>query len=308
MDNENEFIDRICGILSAAPSGRVMDHGTQPSHRGIMEKAAVYAKITGPCGDTDEMFLRIHRGRVKEARFITDGCVFSTAACDAAAHLAMGKTIGECLAIDQQVILDYLEDMPDDHAHCALLASRTLHAAVKSAKRKNKKIIKTGESVTYRPIGTICSPFKNVQGMPIQPTGARGVAGKVLIEGKYRKGLKDLEGFSHIILIYHLHRTEGYALRVRPFLDDSEHGIFACRSPRRPNPIGFSVVKLIRVAGLVLHIEDVDIVDGTPLLDIKPYVPLFDSVSDVKTGWFADCAHAVHEARSDGRFASSFRE
>ena len=144
--------------------------------------------------------------------------------------------------------------------------------------------------------------------MPIQPAGARGVAGKVLIDNSYRRGLKDLDGFSHIILIYHLHLCEGYALRVIPFLDDAERGIFACRSPKRPNPIGLSVVKLIRMAGLVLHIEDVDIVDGTPLLDIKPYVPLFDSASDVKTGWFADRADGVHEARSDGRFKSTLSE
>ena len=139
MNDQNEFIDRICGILVEMPSGKVMDHGTHPVHRGILEKTIAYAKMTGPCGDTDEMFLRIHRGRVKQARFITDGCVFSTAACDAAAHLATEKTIEECLSIDQQVILDYLEDMPDDHAHCALLAARTLQAALRNFTRKDKR-------------------------------------------------------------------------------------------------------------------------------------------------------------------------
>jgi tRNA (adenine37-N6)-methyltransferase len=158
------------------------------------------------------------------------------------------------------------------------------------------------KTVIFNPIGIIHTPFKDIEGMPIQPAGARGVAGTVIINETCREGLKDLEGFSHIFLIYHLHLCDGYALQVRPFLDDTVHGIFACRSPKRPNPIGLSIVKLVRVAGTILYIEDVDMVDGTPLLDIKPYVPLFDTAADVRTGWFADRAGGVFEARADDRF------
>lgn len=156
--------------------------------------------------------------------------------------------------------------------------------------------------VTYRPIGFIHTPFRDIAGMPIQPAGARGVAGRVIIDGTYREGLKDIEGFSHVFLIYHLHLCDGYDLLVKPFLDNAVHGILACRSPKRPNPLGLSLVKLIGVEGAVLHIEDVDMVDGTPLLDIKPYVPLFDTATDVRIGWFSDRAGGVFEARSDGRF------
>jgi tRNA-Thr(GGU) m(6)t(6)A37 methyltransferase TsaA len=139
--------------------------------------------------------------------------------------------------------------------------------------------------IKYKPIGIIRSPFEDIHGMPIQPTGARGTAGSVEIEPEYADGLQDVEGFSHIILIYHFHRSEGYSLEVKPFMDDHLHGVFATRAPRRPNPIGMSIVRLVKVKGCTLHIEDVDIVDGTPLLDIKPYVPQFDVREIEKTGW-----------------------
>ena len=156
--------------------------------------------------------------------------------------------------------------------------------------------------VTYRPIGIIHTSFKDIAGMPIHPAGAKGVAGRVVVDEAYREGLKDIDGFSHVFLLYHFHLCDGYALQVRPFMDDKVHGIFACRAPKRPNPIGLSIVKLVRVEGSILYIEDVDIVDGTPLLDIKPYVPLFDTATDVRTGWFTDRADSVIDARSDGRF------
>jgi tRNA-Thr(GGU) m(6)t(6)A37 methyltransferase TsaA len=139
--------------------------------------------------------------------------------------------------------------------------------------------------------------------MPIQPTGARGIAGSVEIEPEYADGLQDIEGFSHIILIYHFHRSEGYSLEVKPFMDDHLHGVFATRAPRRPNPIGMSIVRLVKVEGCTLHIEDVDIVDDTPLLDIKPYVPQFDAREVEKTGWLFRRADKVYEAKSDERFS-----
>ena len=156
--------------------------------------------------------------------------------------------------------------------------------------------------VTFSPIGIIRSPHTDLAGMPIQPAGAKGVRGTVILDEKYRGGLRDLDGFSRIILIYTLHRANGYALEVVPFLDTVPHGIFATRAPKRPNAIGLSVVRLVAVNGNELVIEDVDILDGTPLLDIKPYVPAFDCFPDEKAGWFDNCCHKVGTIRSDERF------
>jgi tRNA (adenine37-N6)-methyltransferase len=132
------------------------------------------------------------------------------------------------------------------------------------------------KEICYSPMGIIRSPFHEIQGMPIQSKGAQGIRGTVEMRPDLVSGLKDLEGFSHIILIYHFHRSRGFALYVKPFLDDYHHGVFATRAPNRPNPIGISVVRLINIDGHTLHIEDVDILDETPLLDIKPYAPEFD--------------------------------
>jgi tRNA-Thr(GGU) m(6)t(6)A37 methyltransferase TsaA len=158
------------------------------------------------------------------------------------------------------------------------------------------------DEITYRPIGVIRSPFKEPEGTPIQPAGARGVAGKVEVFPEYVEGLKDIDGFSHIILVYHFDLSKGASLRVQPFMDNREHGIFAIRGPARPNPIGFSVVRLLRVESGILHIQDVDIVDGTPLLDIKPYVPQFDMREVERIGWLEDNVHKVSGSRDDGRF------
>jgi tRNA-Thr(GGU) m(6)t(6)A37 methyltransferase TsaA len=152
------------------------------------------------------------------------------------------------------------------------------------------------------PIGTIHSPHTDLAGMPIQPAGAQGIRGSITLREEFRAGLRDIEGFSRLILIYALHRVNGYALEVVPFLDDKPHGIFSTRAPKRPNAIGLSVVRLVSVNGNELIIEDVDILDGTPLLDIKPYVPAFDCFPDVKTGWYGDCSSRVLDARSDRRF------
>lgn len=163
---------------------------------------------------------------------------------------------------------------------------------------------KTETSFIYHPIGVIHSPFKDTDGMPIQPTGARGVPGTIAVEECYREGLSDLDGFSHLILLYHFHLSRGYSLVVKPFLDDSKRGVFATRAPRRPNPIGLSIVRLVRVEGPLLHVEDVDVVDGTPLLDLKPFVPLFDIRQDVKTGWLDGRGENAFHTRADRRFRS----
>jgi tRNA-Thr(GGU) m(6)t(6)A37 methyltransferase TsaA len=134
-------------------------------------------------------------------------------------------------------------------------------------------------------IGTIYSPFTEVSGTPIQPTRSQAI-GQVSVFPEYAEGLADLEGFSHIILLYAFHRACGYELKIKSFLDDAEHGLFSTRYPCRPNPIGLSVVRLMMVNKNILDIEGVDVIDGTPLLDIKPYVPDFDIRSGVRSGWY----------------------
>lgn len=156
--------------------------------------------------------------------------------------------------------------------------------------------------ITYTPIGVIHSPFTDTTGMPIQPAGAKGIPGTVEVKPAYCDGIKDIGGFSHIVLIYHFHLAEGYSLQVEPFLDNTLHGVFATRAPKRPNPVGISVVKLIQVEGSILYVEDVDVVDGTPLLDIKPYVPEFDVREVEKTGWLTKRVHNVYKTKADERF------
>jgi tRNA (adenine37-N6)-methyltransferase len=159
------------------------------------------------------------------------------------------------------------------------------------------------EKIVYKPIGVIHSPFTDIEGMPIQPRGAVGVKGAIELDADLVPGLKDLEGFSHIILIYHLHLSAGYSLAPIPFLDETPRGIFATRSPKRPNPIGLSVVRLTGISDTTLTIEDVDVIDGTPLLDIKPFVPVLDNRETDRIGWFANVVHKASEMRSDRRFA-----
>jgi len=153
-----------------------------------------------------------------------------------------------------------------------------------------------------RPIGVIHTPFTKRKGMPIQPAGGRDVEGTVEVYEEYRSGLRDLDGFSHIVLIYEFHRSRGFDLQVVPFLDTVLRGLFATRAPRRPNPLGLSVVRLDRIEDGVLHIRDLDILDGTPLLDIKPHVPEFDDPAKIRTGWLEEARKTVETRESDGRF------
>lgn len=136
-----------------------------------------------------------------------------------------------------------------------------------------------------KPIGVIHSPFDDKSQTPIQPTRSQAI-GRVEVFPAFADGLQDLEGFSYIILLYVFHQSSGYTLRVKPFLDEQLHGLFATRHPCRPNPIGLSIVRLLARQSNILEIEGVDVLDGTPLLDIKPYVPDFDIRTDVKTGWY----------------------
>lgn len=158
------------------------------------------------------------------------------------------------------------------------------------------------DQIVYKPIGIIHTPFKHPKGTPIQPISAEGVKGYVEVFPEYTQGLKDLEGFSHIILIYHFHLIKSFSLIVKPYMDNELRGIFATRAPCRPNPIGISVVRLISIENNIIHIQDVDIVDRTPLLDIKPYVPAFDIRRVNKIGWLEKVIGKVRVTKDNGRF------
>jgi len=158
--------------------------------------------------------------------------------------------------------------------------------------------------IIFTPIGTIFTPFIETRGTPIQPRAARGVAGTVALFPEYVAGLADLEGFSHIFLLYHFHLSKAYSLKITPFLDDKKRGVFATRAPARPNPIGVSLVRLEKVEGDKLHVLDVDMVNGTPLLDIKPFVPEFDVGAEARVGWLAPHLEKLRATRDDGRFTT----
>jgi tRNA-Thr(GGU) m(6)t(6)A37 methyltransferase TsaA len=158
------------------------------------------------------------------------------------------------------------------------------------------------KTLSYQPIGIVHTPFEGIKNVPIQPTAAAGIRGTVEVLAEFTAGLKDLGGFSHVILLYHFHRSTQVRLSVVPFLDRELRGVFATRAPSRPNPIGLSIVRLLSIEGNVLHIENVDMLDGTPLLDIKPYVPLFDHHENARMGWLETANEDVKEKRSDDRF------
>lgn len=157
--------------------------------------------------------------------------------------------------------------------------------------------------VIYEPIGRICSSFKEKKVTPIQGIYDPESMGVVEVFPQYAEGLQNINGFSHLILIYHFHLAEGFSLLTKPFLDDEVKGIFSIRHFNRPNSIGLSVVRLEKVEGNILTIGEVDIIDGTPLLDIKPYIPDFDirSGKDVRNGWYQQAANKKEYKQSKGR-------
>ncbi|WP_114418932.1 tRNA (N6-threonylcarbamoyladenosine(37)-N6)-methyltransferase TrmO [Marinospirillum perlucidum] len=152
------------------------------------------------------------------------------------------------------------------------------------------------------PIGVIRSPHQSIESMPIQPKGAAEVTGQLVVEEQYVEGLKDLEGFSHVYLLYSFHQTRRTELQVIPFMDDQPRGVFATRSPLRPNHIGLSIVRLQAIEGNCVTIQGVDVLDGTPLLDIKPYIAKFDGVEASTSGWMQASDEEVKNKRSDERF------
>lgn len=158
------------------------------------------------------------------------------------------------------------------------------------------------KEIIYTSIGVVHSPYTEPRGTPIQPAASNAVKGIVEVFPEYAEGLRHIDGFSHIILLYHFHLSKGFSLHVTPFLDETLHGVFSTRAPRRPNPIGISILPLMKVEGNMLHVQDVDIVDGTPLLDIKPYVPEFDMRTAEKIGWLAEKVKKLPSTIDDGRF------
>jgi tRNA-Thr(GGU) m(6)t(6)A37 methyltransferase TsaA len=166
----------------------------------------------------------------------------------------------------------------------------------------SKNLQEHSMNINLSPIGTIRTPFKEIKGTPVQPSASRGTVGRIELNQDLASGLADLDGFSHLILIYHFDRSDGYKLEVTPFMDTRPRGLFSTRAPKRPNPVGLSVVKLLSIEGAVLHIENIDVLDKTPLLDIKPYVPQLDQASEIRIGWMADKLDLAAVATADERF------
>jgi tRNA (adenine37-N6)-methyltransferase len=159
------------------------------------------------------------------------------------------------------------------------------------------------KKIVLKPIGIIHTPHKDIKNMPIQPIAAEGIKGHIELYPQYAGGLKDLDGFSHIILLYHFHKVKDFELKVVPFMDTEPRGIFACKAPKRPNAIGISTVKLISIENNILHIEQADMLDGTPLIDIKPFYPRYDNRENVTIGWLEKNKNiSLEKLKSDERF------
>jgi tRNA-Thr(GGU) m(6)t(6)A37 methyltransferase TsaA len=156
--------------------------------------------------------------------------------------------------------------------------------------------------ITFEPIGVVHSPFTELANMPIQPTGDSAAAGSLEIYSPYCDALKDLDGFSHIYALYFFHKVNSWKPSVTPFLDNQPHGLFATRTPRRPNPIGLSLLQVVGLEGCQIKVNGLDILDGTPLLDIKPYIPQFENPQEVHIGWLSGRGENVKIKKSDRRF------
>ena len=156
--------------------------------------------------------------------------------------------------------------------------------------------------ISITPIGLIHSPIDSPKNAPIQPRGAADLQGTIEIYSEYAEGLTDLDGFSHIILLYHFHLTTRTELLVTPFMDTCKRGVFSTRSPLRPNHIGLSIVELLSVDKNILAVKGIDVVDSTPVLDVKPYIQNFDGVEQSRSGWMTADADQVAGKRSDDRF------
>ncbi|MEA1986717.1 MAG: tRNA (N6-threonylcarbamoyladenosine(37)-N6)-methyltransferase TrmO [Candidatus Marinimicrobia bacterium] len=162
--------------------------------------------------------------------------------------------------------------------------------------------MKNKDKIIFRPIGIIHSPFKTMKGTPIQSTAVKDAEGTIEIYTEFVEGLRDLDGFSHIQLLFYFHLSKKFKLEVMPYMDDKLHGVFSTRAPSRPNNIGLSVVRLIKIEGNILHIKNIDMIEGTPLIDIKPFVSKFDNIDVEKIGWLENKIHKLSETKDDERF------
>ena len=156
--------------------------------------------------------------------------------------------------------------------------------------------------ITFEPIGIVHSPFTDLANMPIQPTGEKTAAGTLEIYAPYCEALADLDGFSHIYALYFFHKVNGWKPKVVPFLDKQPRGLFSTRAPRRPNPVGLSLLRILSIDGCRINVAGLDILDGTPLLDIKPYIPAFEEPQDLRIGWLEGHSEQVKSQKSDRRF------
>lgn len=150
-------------------------------------------------------------------------------------------------------------------------------------------------------IGTVHSPFEKSEGTPIQPTAAKDAKGTIEIKPQFKEGLSDLEGFSHIVVLFGFHLSNDYRLKLKPYLDDTPRGLFSTRAPKRPSQIGLSIVRLDKIEGAVLHITGLDMLDGTPVLDIKPYIPSLNPSEPVKLGWLEKAHKHFGHKKADNR-------
>ena len=210
----------------------------------------------------------------------------------------------------QAAVLAALEQHALDQALEATEFDRTLAlwrlSSTREARRFVADLLGTGSraAIVYRPIGVVRSRHEQLPGMPLQPSADWLGHATVEIDGPYRPALADLEGFSHVWVVAHLHRVVDWEPLVRPFLgDETKRGVFATRSPRRPNPISISLARIARVRRDRVELEGIDLLDDTPVLDLKPHVPHFDAADDVRTGWFEGRAERIATVRSDDRFA-----
>lgn len=159
------------------------------------------------------------------------------------------------------------------------------------------------DTVVCRPVARVHCRFTEVTGMPIQSAAVPQELARIEVLAEFAAGLRDIEGFEYLLLFTHFHRCASEKLELTPFLDDHSHGVFATRAPARPNRLGLSIVQLLKVDGTTLHIAGNDMLDGTPILDIKPYVPRFDVRTTERIGWFADRLDALPTIRADDRMA-----
>lgn len=160
----------------------------------------------------------------------------------------------------------------------------------------------TDKYIEFKVIGRVFSRFTEQKGTPIQGRMAPEETAEIEIFAEYAAGIKDLEGFSHIYVFFKFDRTLENKLLVKPYLDTNERGVFATRSPLRPNPLGMTIVRLDRVEGNRLFVSGVDILNNSPVIDLKPYIPDFDYHQPEKIGWYADNKARAEKVLADDRF------